>query len=263
LDGTRQIGSGRVLRRFGLSPGTHTIRLFATDVRGRRGAAMVRVSVVAVAPRFLRLQAPARIARTATRLPIVVQSNVPARLRVSRTGFAVSHALRRILVKVTPGATPLEIPLTLRAGVRRFSALLRVARGPVLQPTPLVIVAPLQPITTPTPGPGATPAPGAGPGPVPVPTPSPTADLSGSLGTDAATLTVSNTGTGAAGAFVVHVATAAGNQVETWDVPGLASRASASHTFGCAGDRIATIDVANQVPETNEANNAVAMSCKP
>ena len=61
----------------------------------------------------------------------------------------------------------------------------------------------------------------------------------------------------------MRVATAAGNPLETWDVPGLAAGATASHTFGCAGDRIATIDAGNQVPETNEANNTVTTSCKP
>ena len=264
FDGTRQIGSGRVLRRFGLAPGLHTIRLFATGLRGRRASAAIRVTVTPVAPRFERLQAPARIARTATRLPVVVQANVSAQLRLSRSGFPVSHAVRRINLKITPGATPLEIPVTLRAGAQRLRALLRVARGPFRLPSPLLFAAPTQPLPGQTTGPGPGPGPTAPPPPVgPPPPPAATADLNGSLAADAVTLTVRNTGTGAAGAFVVRVATAAGNQVETWDVPGLAAGATASHTFGCAGDRIATIDAGNQVPETNEANNTVTMSCKP
>ena len=263
FDGTKLIGSGRVLRRFGLAPGAHTIRLVATDLRGRRGSAAVRVTVTPVAPRFLRLQAPARISRFATRLPVVVQSNVAAALRLSRSGFSVSHAVRRINLKITPGATPLEIPVTLRAGAQRLRALLRVARGPFVLPAPLLFTPPAQTIPGPTTGPGPTaPPPPVGP-PPPPPPPGATADLNGSLAVDAVTLTVRNTGTGAAGAFVVRVASAAGNQVETWDVAGLAAGASASHTFGCAGDRIATIDAGNQVPETNETNNTVNMSCKP
>ena len=165
FDGTRQIGSGRVLRRFGLSPGLHTIRLVATDVRGRRASAAIRVTVTPVAPRFERLQAPARIARTATRLPVVVQANVSAQLRLSRSGFPVSHAVRRINLKITPGATPLEIPVTLRAGAQRLRALLRVARGPFRLPSPLLFAAPTQPL------PGQTTGPGPGPGPTTPPPP--------------------------------------------------------------------------------------------
>jgi hypothetical protein len=87
-------------------------------------------------------------------------------------------------------------------------------------------------------------------------TPQPRPDLTiSSLTKD--TAVVANVGSAPATSFVVTVTTTAGPQ--SFQVPGLAPGASASLSFFCrAGAVSAVADSANQIAESNEANNAAA-----
>jgi len=89
-------------------------------------------------------------------------------------------------------------------------------------------------------------------------TPTPRPDLTiSSLTKD--TVVVQNIGNAAAGSFVVTVTTTAGPS--SFQVPGLAPGASASFSFFCrAGAVSALADSANQITESNETNNAAAIT---
>jgi hypothetical protein len=73
------------------------------------------------------------------------------------------------------------------------------------------------------------------------------------------TVVVANIGNGAAASFVLTVTTTAGPS--NFQVPGLAPGASASFSFFCrAGAVSALADSANQIAESNETNNAAAIT---
>ncbi|HEY8777811.1 MAG TPA: CARDB domain-containing protein [Gaiellaceae bacterium] len=73
------------------------------------------------------------------------------------------------------------------------------------------------------------------------------------------TVVVANIGNAAAGSFVVTVTTTAG--ASNFQVPGLTPGQSASLTFFCrAGAVSALADSASQITESNETNNAAAIT---
>ena len=72
-----------------LPAGRRRLQLIARDRGGRIGKASVAVRVLAVAPRFVELDAPRSIRRTARRVQVRVVTNVTAVLRVGGRHFHV------------------------------------------------------------------------------------------------------------------------------------------------------------------------------
>ena len=119
-DGARRVARGGGVTVRGLRPGTHTLRAEATDARGRRGSASIKVTVVAVAPMFTVLDRPGRILSGARSVSLRVASSLPARL-VVRGGARVVRRMigsraRTVRVALRPEGGILRLALELRAG---------------------------------------------------------------------------------------------------------------------------------------------------
>ena len=114
----RALGSGTRVSVQGLRAGTRTIRLVATDARGRSAVARLRVSVAAVRPQFLLFDAPERVARGARSTRIRVASTVAATLRIGGRSYAVGRAPRRLRVALPRGSGVLRLAVTLTAGAK-------------------------------------------------------------------------------------------------------------------------------------------------
>jgi hypothetical protein len=128
FDGKRLLGTGTTLSVTGLSPGRHTIQLVAGE-RGSTGTATVNVTVIAVKPAFLRLDAPARVASTARSVKLKVASSVGATLTVAGQSFPVSPTARTVSVRIPRGDGAVKLTLTLRAGPLSTTHVLEIPRG--------------------------------------------------------------------------------------------------------------------------------------
>ncbi|MGD9695194.1 MAG: hypothetical protein AB7V42_05980 [Thermoleophilia bacterium] len=133
-DGARLLGRGRSLTVSGLAPGRHRLQLVATQA-GATGRASVVVRVPAARPAFLRLDAPAAIARRAGALRLRVEANVAAVLRTTGSGLRDPRRVHRadtrtrtVTIPVRPGTRTLRITLTLAAGGRATRQQIIVAR---------------------------------------------------------------------------------------------------------------------------------------
>jgi hypothetical protein len=127
-EGRRDLGRGSTRTVSGLRAGRHVIRVTASD--GRRSSTVaVPVRVTAVRPAFLRLDAPARLARGARSARLRVASTVPATLLVGGRRHAVDTRPRGVVVRVRPGTTPLRLTLRLRSGALQTRVPLTVERG--------------------------------------------------------------------------------------------------------------------------------------
>jgi hypothetical protein len=114
-------------------------------------------------------------------------------------------------------------------------------------------VPPPPPTPTPTPLPSTTPVPTASPTPAPTTTPLPNLVISAASSTS---VTVTNVGTAAAGAFTVTVSRRGSTPVQL-TVRGLEPGASATRTFPCLSQpRTATADSFDAVVESDEGDNA-------
>lgn len=127
--GRTRLGSGSTPSVAGLPAGTRRIRLVATDGRGRRASAAVRVRVAAATPQFLRLDAPASLPAGARRLTLTVASSVRATLQVGGRRVAVGRAARRVTVRVPAGRALLSVPLRLVAGGKAKRLRLAIPRA--------------------------------------------------------------------------------------------------------------------------------------
>ena len=114
-DGRRPLGHGARISVQGLPAGTRTIRLVATDARGRSATATQRIRVAAVRPQFLLFDAPETVRRTARSVSIRVASTVPATLRIAGRRFAVGRTPRRVTVPIGRGTRALALPVRLSA----------------------------------------------------------------------------------------------------------------------------------------------------
>jgi hypothetical protein len=110
--GKRRIGRGDSLSVTDLPPGTQTIRLVARDARGRRGSAQVRIKVQAVAPTFLRLDAPAKVSKTARSVTLTIASSLRARFSAGKVRKAVGRKAKRVRVPIKAGQPTIGVRLT-------------------------------------------------------------------------------------------------------------------------------------------------------
>ena len=119
--GRRLLGRGELLTVHGLPAGTRSIRLVATDARGRSAQTRLPLKVLAVRPTFLVARAPKRVAPSARRVRIVVAANVPAVLTIAGRRYAVNRTPRALTIAITRGRAPLQLRYTLRSdgGVTR------------------------------------------------------------------------------------------------------------------------------------------------
>ena len=127
-DGRKLIGRGGALFVESFLPGTHRIRLTATQ-GGRVGTATAVLRVTGVKPAFLRLDAPATLAPAARTVKLSVASSVASTLQIGGKRFTVGRKAKSIMVAVRPGATPLKLILKLRAGRQSASQTLTIPRS--------------------------------------------------------------------------------------------------------------------------------------
>ena len=133
LDGTAPVGGGPAISARVLAPGSHTIQLVAHDNQGRTGSASVQINVIASAPRFINLDVPKQVSRTATSLTLGIASSIPATLAVDAQGvaggaFAVGPTARPITLQVHPGIMDLVLPLRLTANGKMTIAVAQISR---------------------------------------------------------------------------------------------------------------------------------------
>jgi hypothetical protein len=115
LDGRKRLGRGPRITTMSLRPGAHAIRLTAR-ANGLVGTASVRVLVAAVQPYFVRLKAPKRLSHKAKKLPLVVQTNVPAFLNAAKHRYSLGPKSKRIVLPVASGRKTIRLPLVLSSG---------------------------------------------------------------------------------------------------------------------------------------------------
>jgi hypothetical protein len=118
--GRHRLGHGTRVVARGLRPGVRRIRLTAVDGRRRRSSAFVPIKVVAARPQFLTMKSPKRVSARARRLVLRVAASERARLTVGGADitahrFVVSRRTRRVVLRVRPGARPLQVVLKVRA----------------------------------------------------------------------------------------------------------------------------------------------------
>ena len=132
FNGRRQIARGNGVAVRGLTPGPKSLRAEATDDAGRKASATVRVNVVAVAPAFTVLRAPARIAARARSVRLRVATSLAGRLVVRggrRVVRARTRATRRtITVPITTARDVLHLRLTVSADGQSRTAIVDVDR---------------------------------------------------------------------------------------------------------------------------------------
>ncbi len=126
--GNRLLGRGSTISAS-LPAGTRTVRLRATDARGRQGDSAVPVRLRPTTPFFVRLEAPARIAPGAGSLVVTVSATQTAILGAGAQRVPVGTIARRVRLTVRPGRGKLVLRLSLSSGGRRSEQYLVVARG--------------------------------------------------------------------------------------------------------------------------------------
>jgi hypothetical protein len=128
--GKRLIGSGEQAVARGLRAGNTTIRLVATDARGRRAQAILRLHVTAVAARYLVFYAPFQVSRRARSFRITAASTLPATFTIAGTHYALGPRERTITIRIRPGRAVLLLRCSLRSpgGVIRGTYV--AVRGP-------------------------------------------------------------------------------------------------------------------------------------
>ena len=119
IDG-RTAATGPTIRPV-LGPGTHTVKVTATDYAKRTATDRVLVKVVAQAPVLFAIHAPERVGRRAHSLALNLSSTLPGTLNVSGPGVRPTRATvgRRattVHVAISPGRTALHLRLTVRRG---------------------------------------------------------------------------------------------------------------------------------------------------
>jgi virginiamycin B lyase len=114
--GRRLLGHGGLLTVSGLAAGALSIRLIATDMRGRSSAALLHLTVFAPLPRFLASRAPTQISAHARHVRIVVASTERAILTIVGRRYTVNRKPRTITVPIRPGHSILRLRYTLRSG---------------------------------------------------------------------------------------------------------------------------------------------------
>ena len=127
FDGRRKLATGASVTVGGLRAGRHRIRAVAR-AGGRTGSTTVTIGVRAVAPAFLRLDAPGKIKRRARKVTLRVASTVAARLTIGRKRFNVGPRSKRVTVKVRPGSSTLRLRLRLRSGGKSASETVSIDR---------------------------------------------------------------------------------------------------------------------------------------
>lgn len=110
FDGDRRIGTGSSVLLKDLAPGTHTIRLAATQ-GGRTGRASVRVDVKAVAPQFVVTKMPYRVKRSARFVTLQVSTTVAAKLTARGSSWKVSPTVREIRIPIKSDTTRFDLVL--------------------------------------------------------------------------------------------------------------------------------------------------------
>ena len=121
-------GTARTSRCLQLSPGERTVRLVATDRRGRSGQASVHVTVTSVKPAFLVLEAPKSVSRRARKVTIRAAASLSGSLIAGGQSFPIDPRTRKFHLPVKPGHGPLRLNLALRAGGKKTAAKLSIPR---------------------------------------------------------------------------------------------------------------------------------------
>ncbi|HYH58292.1 MAG TPA: Ig-like domain-containing protein [Thermoleophilaceae bacterium] len=127
-DGKRLIARGASALVAGLAPGTRTLRVEATDSRGRKGSDKVKVRLRAMAPRLFGMKVPKKIGSKARRLKLKAASTIPGKLKIGRKKFNVGLKPKRLAVPVKPGGKPLRLTLVLSAHGKKSKTFLTVKR---------------------------------------------------------------------------------------------------------------------------------------
>jgi hypothetical protein len=114
--GRRMIAFGSPASYFGLGPGSHVIRLVATDRFGRHTTATVTIGLMGARTGFLLLKAPKQISRKARRVTLNVAALASSTLTVNGHSFTVGRRPSMVPLKIKPGRAPLVLTLRLTAG---------------------------------------------------------------------------------------------------------------------------------------------------
>ncbi len=109
--GRKRLGSGESLTVSDLKPGRQTLRLVARDAQGRKGTARRRITVKAVAPTFLRLEAPKKVAAKARTVKLRVAAAPTARLTSGKTRAKVGRKAKTVRIRIKKGQKTLGVQL--------------------------------------------------------------------------------------------------------------------------------------------------------
>ena len=124
--GRRKVGSGATLSVTDLPPGAQTVRLVARDASGRTGSARQRITVKAVAPTFLHLDAPRKVSKRARAVTLTIASSLKARFTSGRTTAAVGRKAGPVRVAIKAGQAVIRV--TLRAHGKTTKAVVTLKR---------------------------------------------------------------------------------------------------------------------------------------
>ena len=119
IDG-RAAGTGPTIRSE-LAPGTHAVKVTASDYAKRTASDRVFVKVVAQAPVLFAIHAPKRLSRRAHAFTLKLSSTLPGTLNVSGAGVrptraTVGRRAKTVRIAVSQGRTALHLRLTVRRG---------------------------------------------------------------------------------------------------------------------------------------------------
>ena len=119
--GRRLLARGELLAVHGLPPGATSIRLVATDSRGRSSQAQLHFKVLAMRATFLLARAPMRVSSHARHLRIVVATTAAAVLTIGGARHKVDRRRRTITITIRPGRSTLRLKYVLSSpgGVTR------------------------------------------------------------------------------------------------------------------------------------------------
>ncbi|MGO9794366.1 MAG: hypothetical protein ACLP8S_34030 [Solirubrobacteraceae bacterium] len=126
--GRKLLGTGTALSLSDLTPGRHLLRLEARGHTGRVGVASVAMRILAEAPAFIAVSAPASVPRSARSMLVTVEASEPATLRVGTRHFAVGVRPTRVRISLTRRAGVAGAELVLSAYGRTEHATVAVQR---------------------------------------------------------------------------------------------------------------------------------------
>lgn len=127
IDG-KVVGTGVHADLRWLDPGTHKLRLTATDASDRSSMDQVSLLVTASTPRFLDLDVPDKISAQAHSFKLTLDVSQTAILHIGTRHWAIGKSGRTIRVRVRPGTRNLKLRLRLTDGGKSTTTRVTIRR---------------------------------------------------------------------------------------------------------------------------------------